>query len=292
MKGIVLAGGYGTRLLPVTQSLSKHLLPIYDKPMIYYPIATLMMSGIRDILIVAMSNQVQLYQELLGSGEQWGVRFEYATQTRADGIAKALLIGERFIANEPVCLILGDNILYGHGLPSYLQNLAQHQHGAHVFGYYVRDPERYGVVNFDASGKPCGIEEKPKLPKSHYAVIGLYFYDHQVVDIAKSLSPSARGEYEITDVNRIYLERQQLSVDKIGRGIAWLDTGTHASLLDAARFVEVLEKRQSLKISCPEEIAWRMGYITEAQLLKLAEPLRNSGYGEYLLRVVQINESL
>lgn len=290
MKGLLLAGGYGTRLMPVTSSLSKHLLPVYDKPMIYYPLSTLMLAGIRDIAVITMTHQQPLYDELLGDGSQWGINLTYFHQDEARGIAEALVIAEDFIGDDTVCLALGDNIIYGHGVTAHLQNSAQLTEGATIFGYYVSDPERYGVVEFNSDGSPKSIIEKPQHFVSNYAVIGLYFYDNQVVDIAKQLKPSARGEFEISDVNQAYLERGQLRVEKIGRGIAWLDTGTHVSLLEAARFVEVLERRQSLKICCPEEVAWRMGFITTQQLRELANPLCQSGYGDYLLKVIDIDE--
>lgn len=286
-KGLILAGGSGTRLHPLTVSVSKQLMPVYDKPMIYYPIATLMLANIRDILIITTPQDQAAYQQLLGDGERWGMNFAYAVQPSPDGLAQAFLIGEQFIGRSPSCLILGDNIFYGHGLPTVLRNATARTHGATVFGYYVRDPQQYGVVSFDAQGKAVAIEEKPLQPKSNYAVTGLYFYDNQVVDIAKTIRPSARGELEITDVNRVYLERAALNVELLGRGYAWLDTGTHGSLLAAANFMQVVEQRQALKISCPEEVAWRMGFIDDQQLMQLAQPLAKSGYGSYLLELLE-----
>ncbi len=286
-KGLILAGGSGTRLHPLTVSVSKQLMPVYDKPMIYYPIATLMLANIRDILIITTPQDQAAYQQLLGDGQRWGMNFEYAAQPSPDGLAQAFLIGEQFIGSAPSCLILGDNIFYGHGLPTVLRTATARTHGATVFGYYVRDPQQYGVVSFDAQGKAVTIEEKPQQPKSNYAVTGLYFYDNQVVDIAKNIRPSARGELEITDVNRIYLERGALNVELLGRGYAWLDTGTHGSLLAAANFMQVVEQRQALKISCPEEVAWRMGFINDQQLAQLAAPLAKSGYGAYLMELLQ-----
>lgn len=286
-KGIILAGGSGTRLHPLTVSVSKQLMPVYDKPMIYYPVATLLLAGIRDILIITTPRDQEAYQTLLGDGGQWGVRFEYATQPSPDGLAQAFLIGERFIGTDPACLILGDNIYYGQGLSAVLRRATARQRGATVFGYYVRDPERYGVVSFGADGRAVNIEEKPKKPKSNYAVTGLYFYDNDVVNVARNIRPSARGELEITDVNRVYLERGELNVELLGRGYAWLDTGTHESLLAAAHFVQVVEQRQGLKVACPEEVAWRMGFIDDGQLTRLAEPLAKSGYGQYLLELLE-----
>ena len=285
-KGIILAGGSGTRLHPLTVSVSKQLMPVYDKPMIYYPVATLLLAAIRDILIITTPRDQQAYQTLLGDGSQWGVNFQYAVQPSPDGLAQAFLIGETFIGRDPACLILGDNIYYGQGLSALLRRAASRHQGATVFGYYVRDPERYGVVSFDANGRAVDIEEKPKAPKSNYAVTGLYFYDHDVVDIAKNIRPSPRGELEITDVNKVYLERGALNVEVLGRGYAWLDTGTHESLLAAAHFVQVVEQRQGLKVACPEEVAWRMGLIDDAQLTRLAGPLAKSGYGQYLLELL------
>jgi glucose-1-phosphate thymidylyltransferase len=286
-KGIILAGGSGTRLHPLTVSVSKQLMPVYDKPMIYYPIATLMLAEIRDILIITTPHDQEAYQTLLGDGARWGVNFQYAAQPSPDGLAQAFLIGESFIGADPACLILGDNIYYGQGLSAVLRRAAARTQGATVFGYYVRDPERYGVVSFDAHGRAMNIEEKPKQPKSHYAVTGLYFYDNEVVNVAKNIQPSARGELEITDVNKVYLERGELNVELLGRGYAWLDTGTHESLLAAANFMQVVEQRQGLKISCPEEIAWRMGYIDDEQLAQLAAPLAKNGYGQYLQELLQ-----
>ena len=285
-KGIILAGGSGTRLHPLTVSVSKQLMPVYDKPMIYYPVATLLLAAIRDILIITTPRDQQAYQTLLGDGSQWGVNFQYAVQPSPDGLAQAFLIGETFIGRDPACLILGDNIYYGQGLSALLRRAASRHQGATVFGYYVRDPERYGVVRFDANGRAVDIEEKPKAPKSNYAVTGLYFYDHDVVNIAKNIRPSPRGELEITDVNKVYLERGALNVEVLGRGYAWLDTGTHESLLAAAHFVQVVEQRQGLKVACPEEVAWRMGLIDDAQLTRLAGPLAKSGYGQYLLELL------
>jgi len=287
MKGIVLAGGLGSRLYPATRSISKQLLPIYDKPMIYYPICTLMLAGIRDILIITTPHELTLFQQLLGDGTQWGVRLQFAVQPQPGGIAQAFLIGADFIQQEAVCLILGDNILYGDGLADRLQQAAKHVSGATIFGYYVSDPERYGVLAFDEQDRPTHIVEKPLQPPSQYAVIGLYFYDHVVVEIARNLQPSERGELEITDINQYYLMQNKLRVEKLGRGIAWLDTGTHQSLLDASHFIAVLEQRQGLKIGSPEEVAWRMGLINHEQLYQLALPQAKSGYGEYLLKLLE-----
>lgn len=291
MKGIILAGGSGTRLYPATQQLSKQLLPVYDKPMIYYPLCTLMESGIRDILVITTPHEAALFQRLLGDGSQWGIRLSYAQQNKPEGIAQAFIIGESFIKNDSVCLILGDNILYGAGLSRTLQQAAQQTADGTIFGYYVSDPERYGVIVFDDDERPLKIVEKPREPLSQYAVIGLYFYDNDVVEITKQLQPSPRGELEITDVNQYYLRHKNLQVKKLGRGISWLDTGTHKSLLDAANFIYVLEQRQGLMIGSPEETAYRMGFIDDAQLDKLARLNLNSGYGTYLLHLLQQTES-
>jgi glucose-1-phosphate thymidylyltransferase len=285
-KGIILAGGSGTRLYPVTRAVSKQLIPIYDKPMIYYPLATLMMAGIREILIINTPYEQESFQRLLGTGEEWGLHFEYAVQPCPAGIAQAFLIGREFVGNACVALALGDNIFYGHGLPDLLLKAAQHSDGATVFGYWVKDPERYGVVQFDAQNAALSLEEKPIHPKSSYAVTGLYFYDNDVCDIASRLRPSARGELEITDVNLAYLRSGKLRVEKLGRGFAWLDTGTHDSLLQASNFIQTIEERQGLQVACIEEIAWRMGYIGTADVRRMAASMGKTNYGRYLLRVI------
>jgi glucose-1-phosphate thymidylyltransferase len=286
-KGIILAGGAGTRLHPITMSLSKQLLPVYDKPMIYYPLAALMSAGIREFLIITTPRDQASFRDLLGSGKQWGISFEFIVQDQPNGIAQALILGEKFLDGAPSALILGDNIFYGANLTGLLQSAAQRDKGATVFGYYVQDPERYGVVEFDAAGKVTDLLEKPQHPPSNYAVTGIYFYDERAPALAKALKPSPRGELEITDLNRAYLKLGDLHVERLGRGTAWLDTGTHNSLLDAGVFVRIIEERQGLKVACVEEIAWRSGFIDADQLVKLAKPLEKSGYGEYLMRIVK-----
>lgn len=287
MKGIILAGGRGTRLFPLTLAISKQLLPVYDKPMVYYPLSMLMLAGIRDILVISTPEALPAFADLLGNGRQWGISFTYAAQPEPRGLADAFLVNPDFIERSPVCLILGDNIFFGHGLPARLRAAAQLTHGALIFAYPVRDPQRYGVVEFDEQGRALSIEEKPQIPRSHYAVPGLYFYDQQVLEIARNLKPSPRGELEITDLNRVYLERGQLRVEEVGRGVAWLDAGTHESLLQAANFVQAVEDRQGMMISCPEEIAYRMGYIDREQLRCLAMELKHNQYGENLLHILK-----
>ena len=286
-KGIILAGGSGTRLYPITRAVSKQLLPVYDKPMIYYPLSVLMLAGIREVLIINTPHEQALFQRLLGDGSQWGMRIEYAVQPSPDGLAQAFLIGREFLAGGPSCLVLGDNIFHGHGLTDLLQRADARDHGATVFGYWVRDPQRYGVAEFDATGKVVGLEEKPAKPKSNYAVTGLYFYDGRVCDYAAALKPSPRGELEITDLNKCYLDDGSLHLEKMGRGYAWLDTGTHESLVEASTFIETIEARQGLRVCCPEEIAFFNGWIDAARLRELAEPLAKNGYGQYLLGLAE-----
>ena len=292
IKGIILAGGSGTRLHPLTHVVSKQLLPIFDKPMIYYPLSVLMLAGIRQVLIITTPQDEVLFRNLLGDGSCWGMSIDYAVQPNPEGLAQAFIIGEKFIGSQRSCLILGDNIFYGHGFQNYLINATNRDEGATVFGYWVSDPERYGVAEFNKSGEVTGLAEKPANPKSNYAITGLYFYDHQVVDMAKNLKPSPRGELEITDINSIYLQQGQLHVEKLGRGIAWLDTGTHESLMQASNFIQTIEERQGLKVACPEEIAWSQGWIDSDQLAQLASRLKKSQYGEYLLRLPLLGRHL
>ncbi len=290
-KGIILAGGSGTRLHPLTLSVSKQLMPVYDKPMIYYPLSVLMLAGIQEILIITTPHDQQSFQSLLGDGKKWGLDITYAVQPNPDGLAQAFIIAEDFIGDSPVSLVLGDNIFFGHGMDELLENATSKESGATVFGYYVKDPERYGVVSFDDNGKAIDLEEKPENPKSNYAVTGLYFYDNSVVEIAKQIKPSERGELEITDLNTVYLEKNELTVEVMGRGYAWLDTGTHNSLIAAGNFIQTVEERQGLKIACPEEIAYRQGFISSEQLTELATPLEKSGYGQYLLELLKSKKS-
>ena len=286
-KGIILAGGSGTRLYPITKSISKQLVPVYDKPMIYYPLTTLMLSGIRDILVITTPHEQESFCSLLGNGEQWGINLSYEVQPSPDGLAQAFLIGEKFIDGNSCALVLGDNIFYGYGFSKKLQQAVQQDMGATVFAYWVKDPERYGVVEFDANGQAISLEEKPKVPKSHYAVTGLYFYDERVVEFAKALKPSTRGELEITDLNRLYLEQDTLRVETLGRGYAWLDTGTHDSLLQASNYIATIQERQGLMVACPEEIAYRMGYISCSDLIKIGDVMKKNGYGKYLLQLAE-----
>ena len=286
-KGIILAGGSGTRLHPITRAISKQLLPVYDKPMVYYPLATLMLAGIREVLLINTPHEQDMFQRLLGDGSQWGIDIHYAVQPSPDGLAQAFTIGRDFVDDKPSCLVLGDNIFYGHGFTERLKSVAAREHGATVFGYWVKDPERYGVAEFDAGGKVVGLEEKPAAPKSHYAVTGLYFYDERVCDYAAELKPSPRGELEITDLNRCYLDDGSLHLEQLGRGFAWLDTGTHESLMEAGNYIQTIENRQGLKVCCPEEIAHFNGWVDDEQLLRLAEPLSKTGYGQYLKNLVR-----